>query len=704
MIGIWGMGGLGKTTIARAIYDLISSEFEGSSFLADVREICEKKGLISLQKKLLSELLKLTDRRLQNVYEGMNILGSRLRHKKVLLVIDDVVTVKQLKSLARKHDWFGPGSRIIITSRDEHLLTIHGVDEVYKLGELNVDEACRLFFMEAFKAHEPMKDFVRLSKRAVQYAAGLPLALRVLGSFLYGRTVEEWKSALQRLKRDSSNEILDILQISFDGLQEEEKKIFLDIACFFKGEDIDYVTNILEDCDFDPIIGIRVLVEKSLISVNHNKLWMHDLLQEMGHQIVKRESKEPGKRSRLWEEADARHMFSENTGTEVIEGITFNCFGEVMHLSAAAFSKMTNLRLLKISNVQLPEGLDYLSNELRLLEWHRYPLKSLPSNFQLEKTFEFDMYHSSIEQLWQGMKHLNMLKVVRLTYCPNLIKTPDFTGVLNLEELILIGCAKLQEIHPSLLVHRKLAILTIKDCTSLKSLPRKIGVNSLKKLVLTGCSKLKNFPEIGSSMEYLSELFLDGTGITRLPLSIELLPALVLLSLKDCKSLEILPSTIGGLKCMKILNLSGCSKLKKFPEIMESMECLSELLLDGTAIKDLPSSLDFLLGLVLLNLKDCKNLQSLSTATIHGLKRLKVLNLSGCSKLRKFPEIMERMECLSELSLDGSAIEELPLSIKLLSGLTLLNLSNCNNLVRLPSTINGLKSLKTLNLSGCSKT
>ena len=71
---------------------------------------------------------------------------------------------------------------------------------------------------------------------------------------------------------------------------------------------------------------------------------------------------------------------------------------------AKAFSQMTNLRLLKIDNLQLPEGLEYLSNKLRLLDWHRYPLKSLPSNFKLEKTVEFNMCYSRIEELWNEIK------------------------------------------------------------------------------------------------------------------------------------------------------------------------------------------------------------------------------------------------------------------------------------------------------------
>ncbi|KAH9725673.1 ADP-ribosyl cyclase/cyclic ADP-ribose hydrolase [Citrus sinensis] len=676
MIGICGMGGLGKTTIARVVYDLISHEFEASGFLDNVREISSKGGLVSLQRQLLSQLLKLADNSIWNVFDGIDMLGSRLQRKKVLLVIDDVVDVKQLQSLAGNREWFGSGSRIIITSRDEHLLKTHGVDEVYKPHGLNYDEALQLFNMKAFKTYQPLQECVQLSARIIRYAGGLPLALEVLGSFLSGRSVDEWRSTLERLEIEPPSEILDILQISFDGLQELEKKIFLDIACFFKGNDRDYVTNFLEGCGFHPVIGIRVLIEKCLITVHNNTLWMHDLLQELGQQIVQRQSPEElGKRSRLWKEEEVCHVLTESTGTELVEGIVLDNYhheNEVyLCASAKAFSKMTNLRLLKICNLQLPNGLEYLSN-------------------------------SRIGELWKGIKHLDKLKVMILSHSENLIRMPDFTGAPNLEKLILEGCTRLYEIHPSLLLHNKLIILNMKDCTSLITLPGKILMKSLEKLVLSGCSKLKKFPDIVGSMECLLKLLLDGTAIEELPLSIKLLSKLVLLVLNNCKNLKSLPTTISGLKCLSTLDVSGDLKFREFPEIVEHMEHLSELHLEGTAIRGLPLSIELLSGLVLLNLKNCRSLEILPV-TVSNLKCLRSLKLSGCSKLKKFPEIVRSMKDLSELFLDGTSIKEVPSSIELLTKLELLNLSDCKNLVRLPSSIIALKSLKTLNLSGCFK-
>ncbi|KAH9725843.1 ADP-ribosyl cyclase/cyclic ADP-ribose hydrolase [Citrus sinensis] len=481
----------------------------GSSFLANVREKSEREGgVISFQRQLVSQLLKLTDNRIWNEDDGINILGSRLQHKNVLLVIDDVVDSKQLEYLAGKHGWYGSGSRIIITSRDEGLLKTNGVDEVYKPNGLNYNEALQLFNMKAFKNNQPLEEHVQLSERFVNYAGGIPLAIEVLGSFLNVRYVEQWRSTLERLQIDPPKKIMSILQISFDRLQDSEKKIFLDIACFFKGKNRDYVTKILEGCGFFPVIGIEVLIERSLLIVDDdNTLGMHDLLQELGQLIVTRQSpEEPGKRSRLWKEKEVRQVLIENTGGEVMEGIIVNAYfpeNEVyLSASAKAFSQMTNLRLLKISNVQLPGGLEYLSNRLRLLDWHRYPLKSLPSNLQLDKTIEFKMCYSRIEELWKGIKPLNMLKVMKLSHSQDLIKTPNFTEVSNLEELDLEGCTSLRGIHPSLLLHR--------------------------------CSKLENMPETLGQIESLEELDISGTAIRRPASSIFLMKNIKTLSFSGC--------------------------------------------------------------------------------------------------------------------------------------------------------------------------
>jgi hypothetical protein len=242
------------------------------------------------------------------------VIADRLRTRKVLIVLDDVDGEDQLEALARNHDWFGKGSRIIITSRDRHLLN-RFVDNTYEVKVLNDDKALQLFSWKAFKKSHPEENYVELSKDFVSYAQGLPLALVVFGSFLFGRTMDAWKSARDKLKENPRSEILDKLKISFDGLEDLEKKLFLDIACFFNGEYAYSIIHILESLGYYPDIDINVLVDKSLLTISSwGSLRMHDLLRKMGQQIVDCESaEEPGERSRLWRNKDIVHVLKNNT-------------------------------------------------------------------------------------------------------------------------------------------------------------------------------------------------------------------------------------------------------------------------------------------------------------------------------------------------------------------------------------------------------
>ena len=313
-LGIHGMGGIGKTTLSKFIYERVSHQFEASCFIASIREKTRTDyDLVYLQKQLIYEILLDREINIWNSYEATNVIANRLRNKKVFLVLDDVDGEKQLKALAESHDWFGQGSRIIITSRDHHLLK-RFVDITYDVNMLNYAEALQLFSLKAFKKPRPEENYVQLSKDIVNYAQGLPLALEVFGSLLFGSTMKEWKSARDLLKENPNAEILDKLKISYDGLEDWQQKLFLDIACFFNGANIGCIQHKLEGLGYHPIIDIEVLEDKSLITISeYRTLRMHNLLRKMGQKIVHDESAEPGKRNRLCDDKDAIHVLKNDT-------------------------------------------------------------------------------------------------------------------------------------------------------------------------------------------------------------------------------------------------------------------------------------------------------------------------------------------------------------------------------------------------------
>ncbi|XP_058769093.1 disease resistance protein RPV1-like isoform X2 [Vicia villosa] len=562
-IGIWGMGGIGKTTIARLVYEEIREKFEVSCFLADIRETVSKTSEVHFQMELLSHL-NIRSNGIYNVHDGKKILANSFSNKRVLLVLDDVSELSQLENLAGKQEWFGPGSRVIITSRDKHLLMTHGVKETYEAKGLVKNEALELFCLKAFKQNQPKEEYLSLCEEVVEYTRGLPLALDVLGSHFHGRTVEVWHSALEQIRNVPHFKIHDTLKISYDSLQSMEKKMFLDIACFFKGMEIDEVIEILEDCGDYPKIGIDILIERSLVTSDRGgkKLWMHDLLEEMGRNIVFQESpNDPGKRSRLWSQKDIDQVLTKNKGTDKIQGIAMNLVQPYeASWNIEAFSKISQLRLLKLCGIKLPHGLNCFPSSLKVLDWRGCPLETLPLTNHLDEIVDLKLQHSKIEQLWHGPQSIN------LSFSESLKKSPDVVGVPNLELLVLESCTNLTEIHPSLLSHKKLILLNLKDCKRLKALPCKIEISSLKVLCLSGCSEFEHLPEFEENMENLNVLSLDETSIKELPSSLGFLVSLFLLDLENCKNLVSLPDTIGELKTPAILNVIGCTELRSFPE------------------------------------------------------------------------------------------------------------------------------------------
>nr|XP_023929824.1 uncharacterized protein LOC112041155 [Quercus suber] len=671
-IGIWGMPGIGKTTLASVIYNRICHQFDASSFIRDIRDTVEKdkQGLVNLQKQLLSETLMLKEVNIWNHHEGIKVIKKRLLNKKVFIVLDDVDKDEQLKALAGSPDWFGLGSMIIITSKDKHLLKRHHLSTIYKVNGLDNDEALELFSWTVFNQTYSEKDFEDLSNSFVKYAKGLPIALKVLGSSLIDRPRMVWEDYLHQLEEIPEGEILDKLEISYRGLNEIEQNLFLDITCFFKGEDKNRVAHIE---GFGCEKNIETLKDKSLIAILGGKLQMHDLIQEMGWRIVSRESsQEPGRRSRLWFCKDVFHVLKENTGTEVVEGIVLDFQGiEVMedmvlnspprkeNLNDKAFSNMKSLRLLKISNVHLSTGLCFLSNKLRMMEWHDYPLKFMPSSFQPDNLVELIMPRSHIKQLPKGLTNLAKLRLLDLRDSKVLVKTPNFIGCPNLERLIFQGCTGLYELHPSVGALNKLTLLNLKDCRSLTGQPCEMNLKSLEIFILSGCSSLKKVSEIRTNMTSLLELYLDGTAVEELPSSLEHLTGLTVLSLQGCKNLSSFPSV--NLPSLKALNLSGFKVQPQPPKSWLSHGFSLVRAVDA-----------FFKGF--FPIRETRNL------LLPWLRFIVSLNLSDRNLW------------------DGG----LPDDLSCLSSLQTLNLSK-NNFTRLPNSISQLSKLYSLVMNDCSR-
>ncbi|XVE84675.1 hypothetical protein DITRI_Ditri17bG0032300 [Diplodiscus trichospermus] len=498
MVGIHGMGGIGKTTIAKAVYNSICDGFDGSSFLSNIKDISKQpNGLAN--------------------------------------------NSTQLKSLAGSRKWFGVGSRIIATIRDERLLTELEVDQRYKVEALNLEESLQLFCWHAFRRPNPKNGYLELSKRVVDHVQGLPLALEVLGSHLFKRSQLEWESVVEKLLHIPHDQIQKKLRISFDTLDDQSKAIFLDIACFFIGMDKNYIMKILDGCGFFPVIRVSVLLERSLITIGQSdhKIKMHDLLRDMGREIVREASPNHiGKRSRLWFHQDLVNTLRSHLGTKAVEGLCVDVSArEDVIVSTEAFAKMVNLRLLKINSLRFTNWCyEKLSKELRWLCWHRCPLKVLPPNLDLDNLAVLDMRFSNVKKVWKETKILHRLKILDLSYSVYLVKTPNFVGLSSLERIEFEGCTSLTKVHQSIELLEKLVFLNLSQCNNLKELPDSIcNLRSLETLNLSGCSKLDRLPEHLGRLESLRKLFADRSAIKQLPASLGLLKNLEHLLLAGCK-------------------------------------------------------------------------------------------------------------------------------------------------------------------------
>ncbi|KAI9127246.1 hypothetical protein K1719_001805 [Acacia pycnantha] len=384
IVGIWGMGGAGKTTLSKAIFQELRAQFDAFSFIENVKEQLKKISLDELQQNCLKEVLKDKDISIYDIKSTS--VKKRLGRKKVLIILDDVDVSRIAGDLTKVLYWCGEGSRIIITSRDMQVLQNayeqnkpRSTQATYHVPDLDFDDAIHLFSLKAFKQYEPSEGYMELSKSVVKYCKGNPLALVVLGCYLYGREKEEWENALEKLDKDPPKDIVDILKLSFDGLDEKQQNVFLDLA-FLINERIDISLKIIIQLyESSALIEISVLKEKSLISFindchNHCPIVMHDLVKKMGLKIARNQLISDAKTPiRLWRHEDIADFFSRGKAIEAIRCMSLDVsMMKSITLRASIFRKIRNLTFLKIyksdwrkpSMLNIHGVLDYLSEEL----------------------------------------------------------------------------------------------------------------------------------------------------------------------------------------------------------------------------------------------------------------------------------------------------------------------------------------------------
>ncbi|XP_035546594.1 disease resistance protein RUN1-like [Juglans regia] len=501
----------------------------------------------------------------------------------------------------------------------------------------NGNEARKLFSLHAFEKEEPLDGYAEVFEKVMQYAQGLPLALTVLGSSLKDQTVLQWEGALDQYKQIPDEKIQSVLQVSYDGLTVNEKNMFLDIACFFKGELSADVMKIFESCNFYPKVGISRLIDKCLITVGFH-IGMHDLLQDMGREIVQKESKEPGARSRLWSYEDICHVLVENT-----ELVIFKMYeGRIKEIISGQFKNLTKM---KFSNCKfLTEILD------------------LSSCSNLEELVI--AWCENLVEVHDSVGLLDKLVGLQLYGCPNVKRFPRRLKLRSLRYLKLLDCSKLEDFSQikckmELLRSIDLCGTQIKEWASsnigyltptLRSLSLEPSIHlsqNQKEFCLSDypirlIAKVEWNSHFKRCFTGIEHLLLTGGGINlaHLLIGIPHMRDLKSLSLQNPTNLAIdeIYSSIGYFTGLEKLQLRARpifnnSYLDGFSFYCSST--LQELDLSRSVIVELPPSMKSFVKLRILTLFSCNKLQEI----LHLPPNIQELDAHDCFSLERCPEV-----------------------------------------------------------------
>ncbi|KAK9069162.1 hypothetical protein SSX86_013278 [Deinandra increscens subsp. villosa] len=660
VLTILGMGGIGKTTLAKYFYGLHCHEYR-SSFIEDIGRRCaELNGTRDVQKQLCDDISKKSLIRVDDVSVYTSKIEEALAHEKVLLVLDDVDSLDQLDALFGEKG-FHSGSKIIITTKDASLTERCALFKAKAkpsytectLKGLSASASMELLCLHAFTSNCPNEDYKDVSGTLARYCEGHPLALKVLGKSLYKRSVREWKDFIDRLKKQPNSHIEQVLKMSFDSLPDDDKNLFKHIACFFVGTNRDFTETILNACNISTNSGINNLIDKCLLSIGvNNNLIMHRLLQEMGRGLVRKESPEkPWKRSRIWCHEESFQVLKRTKDTEDILGLTLDIrmlksekLDGSLDFNTDALSKMESLMLLQLNYVQIKGSCENFPEELRWLCMHGSPLKSIPSNLRMEKLVVFDMSYSKIESFGmhygelqplvkrqnqlirsssKGKPLLGSLKILVMSFCKQLCSLHGFFEFPLLERLIIPNCTSLIQVCESIQNCDELVFIDMSNCKKLKKLPRTIGMlKKVKTILLNGCD-LSVFPTETRDMDSLQTLKAGDVcrnSQTSSSVSVEVIPTV------RRSFMNSLPMSLVHLSLMNN-NLSNNS----FPPDFSSLSLLKKLCLDGNPIVSMPNCVRSLPRLEILSMRHCEMLETVE----HPPSALRVLTLGFCSRLRK---------------------------------------------------------------------
>ncbi|XAR61835.1 hypothetical protein NMG60_11016359 [Bertholletia excelsa] len=590
VLGVCGMGGVGKTTLAREIWrdDELRSYFNNRVFFVTVSQ---SPNIEELRSKIWGMIT------------GSSMVGScemtpqwMLQYDfrivvRTLVILDDVWSLPVLEQLISRIQ----GCKTLVFSRVKFSPAV--VNCTFELELLREDEALSLFCHSAFGQNSiPFGANERLIKQVVDECKGLPLALKVIGASLRGQPERFWTSVKNRLSRSQpiceSHEIqlLERLKLSINHLPQKVRQCFLDLGAFPEDKKIplDVLVSIwveLHDIDEEEAFAILIeLSEKNLLTLvkaaragdiygNYHEISVtqHDVLRDLAIHLSNCENVNLRRRLLMpRREVGIPKEWERNADEPFNAQIVSLHTGEMreMEWSGMAFPKAEVLILNFVSGEYfLPPFIENMP-KLRVLVLINYSTKNtIIRNLSVFANLQ------NLRSLW--------LEKISFPQLPNTTLPLE-----NLQKISLVLCNNMAILNRSVLdlpyLFPSLSELTIDHCVDLTELPPSIcQMQSLKSLSVTNCHLLLELPANLDKLRSLKILRLSACpSLRRLPPGINNLVLLRYLDISQCVNLVSFPEEIGRLTSLEKIDMRDCPQIKNLPQSAAALRALRWVICD----------------------------------------------------------------------------------------------------------------------------